>query len=167
MDDVTECVPIHITSHLNAGWSNDMRNEQVTQTHSLSHKYHMIAHNCSQTRTQMNGTDTHTNVHTNKQYTQALCDARAVPGLIAFAGAYHLPDSGQIAIVLEYMDGGSLQVCCCFVCLSDCDRIKLKVLTCLHKEAAHELPAFTSYSSMCIHSFRGCSALNKHSRACL
>lgn len=42
---------------------------------------------------------------------QALCDSRAVPGLIAFAGAYHMPDSGQIAIILEYMDGGSLQVC--------------------------------------------------------
>jgi len=41
---------------------------------------------------------------------QALCDVRAVPGLIAFAGAYHMPDSGQIAIILEYMDGGSLQV---------------------------------------------------------
>ncbi|KAF5830666.1 kinase-like domain-containing protein [Dunaliella salina] len=40
---------------------------------------------------------------------KALCDARAVPGLIAFAGAFHMPDSGQIAIVLEYMDGGSLQ----------------------------------------------------------
>lgn len=41
---------------------------------------------------------------------KALCDARAVPGLVSFAGAYHMPDTGQIAIVLEYMDGGSLQV---------------------------------------------------------
>jgi hypothetical protein len=49
--------------------------------------------------------------------TQALCDARAVPGLVHFAGAYHMPDSGQIAIILEYMDGGSLQVGCCCVAI--------------------------------------------------
>mmetsp|Transcript_9782 Transcript_9782/g.24382 ORF Transcript_9782/g.24382 Transcript_9782/m.24382 type:complete len:480 (-) Transcript_9782:340-1779(-) len=39
---------------------------------------------------------------------KALCDAQAVPGLISFCGAFHVPDSGQISIVLEYMDGGSL-----------------------------------------------------------
>jgi len=39
---------------------------------------------------------------------KALCDASAVPGLISFCGAYHVPESGQISIVLEYMDGGSL-----------------------------------------------------------
>jgi serine/threonine protein kinase len=39
---------------------------------------------------------------------KALCDAKAVPGLISFCGAYHNPDSGQISIVLEYMDGGSI-----------------------------------------------------------
>ncbi|KAL6760254.1 mitogen-activated protein kinase [Haematococcus lacustris] len=39
---------------------------------------------------------------------KALCDAQTVPGLISFCGAYHVPDTGQISIVLEYMDGGSL-----------------------------------------------------------
>jgi serine/threonine protein kinase len=39
---------------------------------------------------------------------KALCDAQAVPGLVSFCGAYHNPESGQISIVLEYMDGGSL-----------------------------------------------------------
>lgn len=39
---------------------------------------------------------------------KALCDAPRVPGLIEFFGAYHVPESGQISIVLEYMDGGSL-----------------------------------------------------------
>lgn len=29
-------------------------------------------------------------------------------GLIRFFGAYHAADRGQIAVVLEYMDGGSL-----------------------------------------------------------
>eukprot|EP00983_Pelagomonas_calceolata_P108170 1159427-Pelagomonas_calceolata.AAC.1 len=35
---------------------------------------------------------------------KALCDARAVPGLIAFAGAFHMPDSGQIAIVSKELN---------------------------------------------------------------
>lgn len=39
---------------------------------------------------------------------KALCDAGSMPSLISFCGAYHIPDGGQIAIVLEYMDGGSL-----------------------------------------------------------
>ncbi|KXZ43451.1 hypothetical protein GPECTOR_90g538 [Gonium pectorale] len=40
---------------------------------------------------------------------KALCDsANAVPGLVSFYGAYHVPESGQISIVLEYVDGGSL-----------------------------------------------------------
>ena len=39
---------------------------------------------------------------------KALCDAPGAPGLIAFFGAYHVPDSGQVCLVLEYMDGGSL-----------------------------------------------------------
>ncbi|KAI8463291.1 MAG: kinase-like domain-containing protein [Monoraphidium minutum] len=39
---------------------------------------------------------------------KALCGAPSVPGLICFHGAYHVPDSGQISIVLEFMDGGSL-----------------------------------------------------------
>ena len=30
------------------------------------------------------------------------------PGLIKFYGAYHIKSTGQIAIVLEYMSGGSL-----------------------------------------------------------
>ena len=39
---------------------------------------------------------------------KALCNAPNVPGLIRFYGAYHSADKGQIAVVLEYMDGGSL-----------------------------------------------------------
>lgn len=40
---------------------------------------------------------------------KALCDAPPnLPGLVQFLGAYHVPESGQISIVLEYMDGGSL-----------------------------------------------------------
>lgn len=39
---------------------------------------------------------------------KALCHAPNVPGLIRFYGAYHAADRGQIAVVLEYMDGGSL-----------------------------------------------------------
>ena len=39
---------------------------------------------------------------------QALCHAPNVPGLIRFYGAFHAADKGQIAVVLEYMDGGSL-----------------------------------------------------------
>lgn len=39
---------------------------------------------------------------------KALCNADDIPELIKFRGAYHCPDGGQIAIVLEYMDGGSL-----------------------------------------------------------
>lgn len=40
---------------------------------------------------------------------KALCDApNNVPGLVSFYGAYHVPESGQISIVLEYVDGGSL-----------------------------------------------------------
>ncbi|GAB4819369.1 hypothetical protein N2152v2_006415 [Parachlorella kessleri] len=39
---------------------------------------------------------------------KALCHAPNVPGLIRFYGAFHAADKGQIAVVLEYMDGGSL-----------------------------------------------------------
>jgi serine/threonine protein kinase len=39
---------------------------------------------------------------------RALCGAPRAPGLVAFEGAYHAPGSGQISIVLEYLDGGSL-----------------------------------------------------------
>ncbi|GLC41062.1 hypothetical protein PLESTB_000947600 [Pleodorina starrii] len=40
---------------------------------------------------------------------KALCDApNNVPGLVSFYGAYHVPESGNISIVLEYVDGGSL-----------------------------------------------------------
>ena len=27
---------------------------------------------------------------------KALCDARAVPNLVSFCGAYHVPDGGQV-----------------------------------------------------------------------
>jgi serine/threonine protein kinase len=39
---------------------------------------------------------------------KALCKMPNVPGLIRFYGAYHSADRGQIAVALEYMDGGSL-----------------------------------------------------------
>jgi serine/threonine protein kinase len=39
---------------------------------------------------------------------KALCNAPVMDGLIRFYGAYHAADRGQIAVVLEYMDGGSL-----------------------------------------------------------
>jgi serine/threonine protein kinase len=39
---------------------------------------------------------------------KALCNAPDVPGLITFLGAYHTPEAGQINIILEYMNGGSL-----------------------------------------------------------
>ncbi|GMH43689.1 hypothetical protein BSKO_11611 [Bryopsis sp. KO-2023] len=39
---------------------------------------------------------------------KALCDAPATPELVKFHGAYHDSDAGQISIVLDYMDGGSL-----------------------------------------------------------
>ncbi|PRW57164.1 mitogen-activated kinase kinase 3 [Chlorella sorokiniana] len=39
---------------------------------------------------------------------KALCNAPLMDGLIRFFGAYHAADRGQIAVVLEYMDGGSL-----------------------------------------------------------
>ena len=39
---------------------------------------------------------------------KALCNAPVMDGLIRFFGAYHAADRGQIAVVLEYMDGGSL-----------------------------------------------------------
>jgi len=39
---------------------------------------------------------------------KALCNVPDMPGLIRFRGAYHCADRGQIAVALEYMDGGSL-----------------------------------------------------------
>jgi len=37
-----------------------------------------------------------------------LCEAPCYQGLVEFHGAFYVPDSGQISIALEYMDGGSL-----------------------------------------------------------
>ncbi|CAH9146154.1 unnamed protein product [Cuscuta epithymum] len=37
-----------------------------------------------------------------------LCEAPCCQGLVEFYGAFYTPDSGQINIALEYMDGGSL-----------------------------------------------------------
>lgn len=37
-----------------------------------------------------------------------LCEAPCYQGLVEFYGAFYTPDSGQISIALEYMDGGSL-----------------------------------------------------------
>ncbi|KAK9689338.1 hypothetical protein RND81_09G053600 [Saponaria officinalis] len=39
---------------------------------------------------------------------RTLCEAPCAQGLVEFYGAYYIPDSGQISIALEYMDGGSL-----------------------------------------------------------
>jgi hypothetical protein len=39
---------------------------------------------------------------------KALCAAPDAPGLVRFRGAFHCADRGQVAIALEYMDGGSL-----------------------------------------------------------
>ncbi|KAJ1289401.1 hypothetical protein BS78_02G161600 [Paspalum vaginatum] len=39
---------------------------------------------------------------------RTLCEACCYPGLVEFHGAFYMPDSGQISIALEYMDGGSL-----------------------------------------------------------
>ncbi|KAK9902117.1 hypothetical protein WJX75_004920 [Coccomyxa subellipsoidea] len=38
---------------------------------------------------------------------RALCNVTE-PSLVQFIGAYHAPENGQIALVLEYMNGGSL-----------------------------------------------------------
>lgn len=37
-----------------------------------------------------------------------MCEAPCYQGLVEFYGAFYTPDSGQISIALEYMDGGSL-----------------------------------------------------------
>ncbi|KAJ0989036.1 hypothetical protein J5N97_007392 [Dioscorea zingiberensis] len=39
---------------------------------------------------------------------RTLCDASCYQGLVEFHGAFYSPDTGQVSIVLEYMDGGSL-----------------------------------------------------------
>ncbi|KAL4594843.1 hypothetical protein ACB092_12G048300 [Castanea dentata] len=39
---------------------------------------------------------------------RTLCEAPCYQGLVEFHGAFYVPDSGQISIALEYMDGGSL-----------------------------------------------------------
>lgn len=39
---------------------------------------------------------------------RTLCEAPCHEGLVQFYGAFYTPDSGQISIALEYMDGGSL-----------------------------------------------------------
>ncbi|GFP92348.1 mitogen-activated protein kinase kinase 3 [Phtheirospermum japonicum] len=38
---------------------------------------------------------------------RTLCEAPCYQGLVQFYGAFYMPDSGQISIALEYMDGGS------------------------------------------------------------
>jgi serine/threonine protein kinase len=43
---------------------------------------------------------------------KALCNIPDVRGLIRFHGAYHCADKGQVAVALEYMDGGSLADLC-------------------------------------------------------
>ncbi|KAL6583809.1 Mitogen-activated protein kinase kinase 3 [Orobanche minor] len=39
---------------------------------------------------------------------RTLCEAPCYQGLVQFYGAFYTPDSGQISIALEYVDGGSL-----------------------------------------------------------
>jgi serine/threonine protein kinase len=39
---------------------------------------------------------------------RTLCEAPCYEGLVEFYGAFYSPDSGQISIALEYMDGGSV-----------------------------------------------------------
>lgn len=39
---------------------------------------------------------------------RTLCEAPYYEGLVEFHGAFYSPDSGQISIALEYVDGGSL-----------------------------------------------------------
>ena len=39
---------------------------------------------------------------------KALIDSPTVPGLVAFLGAFYIPEIGEISLVLEYMNGGSL-----------------------------------------------------------
>ncbi|KAL5764832.1 hypothetical protein ACOSQ2_017426 [Xanthoceras sorbifolium] len=39
---------------------------------------------------------------------RTLCEAPCYEGLVEFHGAFYTPDSGQISIALEYVDGGSL-----------------------------------------------------------
>ncbi|XP_022885326.1 mitogen-activated protein kinase kinase 3 isoform X1 [Olea europaea var. sylvestris] len=39
---------------------------------------------------------------------RTLCEAPCYQGLVEFYGAFYTPESGQISIALEYMDGGSL-----------------------------------------------------------
>jgi serine/threonine protein kinase len=43
---------------------------------------------------------------------KALCNIPDVKGLIRFHGAYHSADKGQVAVALEFMDGGSLADLC-------------------------------------------------------
>lgn len=39
---------------------------------------------------------------------KALIDTPEAPGLVAFLGAFYMPENGEISLVLEYMEGGSL-----------------------------------------------------------
>ena len=39
---------------------------------------------------------------------KALIDTPEAPGLVAFLGAFYTPENGEISLVLEYMEGGSL-----------------------------------------------------------
>lgn len=60
---------------------------------------------------------------------KALCNTPDVPGLIRFYGAYHCADKGQIAVALEYMDGGSLADV-----LERVGKIPERVLACITKQ---------------------------------
>ncbi|KAH6829886.1 mitogen-activated protein kinase kinase 3 [Perilla frutescens var. hirtella] len=44
---------------------------------------------------------------------RTLCEALCYEGLVQFYGAFYTPDSGQISIALEYMDGGSFSDILC------------------------------------------------------
>ncbi|KAF6136974.1 hypothetical protein GIB67_030738 [Kingdonia uniflora] len=65
---------------------------------------------------------------------RTLCEAPCCEGLVEFHGAFYTPDSGQISIALEYIDGGSLA-----------DVLRLRkhipepVLSCMIKKLLHGL----------------------------
>lgn len=49
-----------------------------------------------------------------------MCEAPCYQGLVEFYGAFYTPDSGQISIALEYMDGGSVaDVICVRKCIPE------------------------------------------------
>ncbi|CAK9176155.1 unnamed protein product [Ilex paraguariensis] len=65
---------------------------------------------------------------------RTLCEAPCYQGLVEFYGAFYTPESGQISIALEYMDGGSLAD---IICVRNC--IPEPVLSCMVQKLLHGL----------------------------